>query len=53
MKRKPINIFSKILIFQPALKSKTIRKVVCSNDTTWCITNDGDLYGCGRGYYGQ
>ena len=34
---------------------KTVKgaQVVCSGDTTWYVTNTGELYGCGNGEFGQ
>ena len=30
-----------------------IASISCSTDTTWVLTTDGKLYGCGRNNYGQ
>ena len=32
---------------------KTVTQVACSNYTTWFVTQDGKVYGCGDGNYGQ
>ena len=33
--------------FTQRLSDQTIKSVVCSNDTTWAVTTDGKLFGCG------
>ena len=35
------------------MDTETIAKIVCSNYTTWSVTTDGKLFGCGNGQYGQ
>lgn len=32
---------------------KTITKISCSSNTTWILTNENEVYGCGRGNSGQ
>lgn len=39
-------------------RADNVAQVVCSGDdyynqTTWYVTNSGELYGCGSGSYGQ
>jgi len=47
-----MNIFSKELLM--AIKSAGgVAKIACSDNTTWVLLENGDLYGCGSGYYGQ
>ena len=33
--------------------ASNVRKVSCSENTTWYIDNNSDLYGCGDGRYGN
>ena len=32
---------------------ETVTQVACSNNTTWIVTQDGKVYGCGQGTNGQ
>ena len=41
-----------LLLFQK-LTGETEVHVACTEGTTWYLTVNGDLYGCGDGYYGQ
>ena len=41
-----------LLLFEKAT-GKKVASVACSVSTTWYVTTEGDLYGCGRGDYGQ
>ena len=34
-------------------RASNVKEVVCSEDTTWYIDNNNNLYGCGRGSFGQ
>ncbi|WP_293705045.1 hypothetical protein, partial [uncultured Parasutterella sp.] len=34
-------------------KANGVAQVVCSNSTTWYLNKSGELYGCGKGIYGQ
>ena len=34
-------------------KTDKVIQIACPGDTTWYLTKSGELYGCGRGYYGQ
>ena len=47
-----MNIFSKESLYA-VKKASEWGNVACSNYTTWYIDNNGDLYGCGYGEYGQ
>ena len=39
--------------FVQRLSGETIASVSCSTDTTWAVTTDGKLFGCGYGNLGQ
>ena len=41
----------KILTFTK--RASNVKTVSCSDDTTWYIDNNNDLYGCGSGSYGR
>ena len=34
-------------------KTVKVTQIACSAHTAWYVTNTGELYGCGRGDYGQ
>ena len=34
-------------------KTVKVTQIACSAHTAWYVTNSGELYGCGRGDYGQ
>ena len=34
-------------------RASNVKQFDCSQSTTWYIDNNGDLYGCGEGQYGQ
>lgn len=44
---------SSIGAFQQRLNGESVTKVACSLQTTWALTTDGELFGCGRNTYGQ
>ena len=39
--------------FTQRLTGESVKEVVTSEATTWVITDDGKLFGCGRGSFGQ
>ena len=45
-------MFNKALLFTK-ITGKVVAQVACSRATTWYLTADGDLYGCGNGGSGQ
>ena len=44
-------MFNNVMLFQK-LTGKKVAQVACSQYTTWYLTTNGDLYGCGYGSYG-
>lgn len=44
---------SAISAFQQRLSGESVTKVVCSTQTTWALTTQGEIFGCGRNNYGQ
>lgn len=40
-------------LLMTAKKTVKVTQTACSTYTTWYVTNSGELYGCGRGNYGQ
>uniref|UniRef100_UPI0025E8CD9B hypothetical protein n=1 Tax=uncultured Parasutterella sp. TaxID=1263098 RepID=UPI0025E8CD9B len=34
-------------------RADNVAQVVCSEGTTWYLNKSGELYGCGKGDYGQ
>lgn len=47
------DVTTSITTFTQRLSNETISKVITSGNTTWAITTDGRLFGCGQGIYGQ